>query len=143
MREIDTHKVNGCNESLSIVVTDEPGAGGANHHYLMMLPHHRKAWEDEKAGVHAAGLLTENVGPVANCCSLRFQNGPIKDAGTNGITHEALLAVVIDRLQSFQKGPFACRENAIALTKIEEAMHWLQHRTKARVARGVEGTHEK
>jgi hypothetical protein len=34
---------------------------------------------------------------------------------------------------------FSCRENAIALTKIQEAMMWLQKRTRDRVARGVEG----
>lgn len=56
---------------------------------------------------------------------------------------EALLAVIIDRLQCFQAGPYACRENAIALTKLEEAMMWLQKRTRDRLARGVEGTHEK
>jgi hypothetical protein len=46
----------------------------------------------------------------------------------------------IDRLQSFQSGDFACRENALALTKLEEALHWLDHRTKDRQRRGVEGT---
>jgi hypothetical protein len=56
-----------------------------------------------------------------------------------GVTQEALLAIVMDRLQSFQRGPFACRENALALTKIEEAQHWLFSRTLARMQRGVEG----
>ena len=51
----------------------------------------------------------------------------------------SLLAIVIDRLRAFQAGPFACRENALALTKIEEAQHWLLHRTRARMTRGVEG----
>jgi hypothetical protein len=117
MREIATHKTNGCNEALRVTVEDEPGPGGANHLYCM--------YSDK----------TEQW--------LRFQNGPVAENGTNGTTHEALLAIVIDRLQSFQKGPFACRENAIALTKLEEAMHWLHHRTLARVARGVEGTLQK
>ncbi|KVR99176.1 hypothetical protein WK29_30460 [Burkholderia vietnamiensis] len=70
-----------------------------------------------------------------------FQNGPIAEAGVNGITQEVLLAIVADRLRSFQAGPYACRENALALTKIEEAQHWLQQRTIARMRRGVEGTH--
>ena len=38
-------------------------------------------------------------------------------------------------------GKFACRENAIALTKLEEAQLWLFSRTLARMQRGVEGTH--
>lgn len=60
-----------------------------------------------------------------------------------GVTHEALLAILIDRMQAFQKGPYSCRENALALTKLEEAAHWLNARTARRVAQGVEGTHEK
>jgi hypothetical protein len=40
-------------------------------------------------------------------------------------------------------GPYACRENAIALTHIEEALMWLQRRTVARIKRGVEGTNQK
>jgi len=28
---------------------------------------------------------------------------------------KALIAICVDRLQSFQRGPFACRENALAL----------------------------
>jgi hypothetical protein len=69
-----------------------------------------------------------------------FQNGPINEVGVNGVTQEVLLSIVADRLRSFQSGPFSCRENAIALTKIEEALHWLQQRTLARMRRGVEGT---
>lgn len=61
----------------------------------------------------------------------------------NGLTQEVLLAIVADRLRSFQVGQFACRENALALTKIEEAQHWLHSRTLARMQRGVEGTHQK
>lgn len=49
-------------------------------------------------------------------------------------------AIVIDRLRSFQSGPFSCRENALALTKCEEAMQWLHSRTLERMRRGVEGT---
>jgi hypothetical protein len=74
-----------------------------------------------------------------NSVVLSFQNGPINEVGVNGITQEVLLAVVADRLRSFQAGPFACRENALALTKVEEAMHWLQKRTMDRMRRGVEG----
>lgn len=73
--------------------------------------------------------------------SLKFQSQAAV-LGANGITHEVLLAVLIDRLQGFQGGPYACRENAIALTKLEEALLWLNKRTLQRVARGVEGTHQ-
>lgn len=74
---------------------------------------------------------------------VKFQNGPVKEVGINGCHQEDLLVIVLDRLQHFQKGDFACRENALAITKIEEAIHWLNHRTAARIARGVEGTNIK
>lgn len=67
----------------------------------------------------------------------------IAEAGVNGISNEALLAIVEDRLLGFQSGEYACRENAVALTKIQEAMMWLQKRTRDRAARGVEGTSQK
>ena len=43
----------------------------------------------------------------------------------------------------FQDGEYRCKENACALTHIEEAQHWLQQRTIERMRRGVEGTHKK
>ena len=121
MREITSHRVNPANDKITITVLDETGAGGANHVYQM-----RYVIKDG----------SEMVSHVA------FQNGPIAENGVNGITQEVLLAIVIDRLQSFQNGPFACRENALALTKLEEAKHWLFSRTLERMARGVEGTNK-
>lgn len=122
MREITDHKVNPANDKLQVEVSDEPGAGGANHEYKILLP------PDSKAPV--------------NCFTISFQNGPINEAGVNGVTQEALIAIVIDRLRSFQAGKYACRENAIALTHVETAMLWLQKRTLDRMRRGVEGTHK-
>ena len=130
MRSIASHKINECNEALSIDVLDEPGAGGACHHYFI------------------GGFNTQHNPSADMSCRdttgvhLLFQNGPIAESGTNGITQEVLLAILIDRLQWFQKGPYSCRENALALTKLEEAQMWLQSRTRGRVARGVEGTHK-
>lgn len=128
MRTINEHKVNPANDKLTISVLDEPGAGGANHHYMITTPD----WTRAPDGSGAKGVWDIN-----------FQNGPINEAGVNGVTQEALLAIVADRLRSFQAGQFACRENALALTKIEEAQHWLHSRTLARMQRGVEGTHQK
>lgn len=78
--------------------------------------------------------------PVGEFGFIRFQSGPVGETGINGCHQEDLLAIVIHRLQCFQAGIFACRENALALTKLEEAMHWLNHRTESRRKRGVEGT---
>jgi len=118
MRTLTDHTVSGDQAvQLEIVVTDEAGHGGASHHY--------------------------SIGGGGDPIHIHFQEGPIKEFGVNGITGEALLAIEIDRLRGFQEGPFRCRENAIALTKIEEALMWLQRRTLARIKRGVEGTNQK
>jgi hypothetical protein len=71
-----------------------------------------------------------------------FQEGPIKECGVNGVMNEDLIAMVITRLEHFQKSQFACRENALAITKLEEALLWLRKRTMGREKRGIEGTHK-
>lgn len=48
---------------------------------------------------------------------VNFQNGPIKENGINGVYNEDLIAMVIKRLESFQKTQFRCSENALALVK--------------------------
>lgn len=58
---------------------------------------------------------------------------------TGGTTNEEVLAMLIDRLR-FLGEKLPCRENSIAVTKIEEALLWLNKRTADRKARGVEGT---
>ena len=70
-----------------------------------------------------------------------FQCGPIKEQGINGCMNEDLLVMILERLNAFQESEFRCRENAIAITKIEEALLWLRKRTIGRENRGVEGTH--
>lgn len=60
-----------------------------------------------------------------------------------GVTNEALLAVVIDRLEGFQSGPFACDENQTALDHARDSLAALHSRTRERFARGVENKHEK
>jgi hypothetical protein len=53
------------------------------------------------------------------------------------------LEIVRDRLQGFQSGEFACRENAIALTHLEECLLWMNKRVEDRAERGVLGTSNK
>jgi hypothetical protein len=132
MRTLTDHIVSGDQAvQLAIEITDQPGQGGANHRY-------------EISGFDTTGNPSSRDGAGYHANYSReviiFQNGPIKENGVNGITQEALLAIVIDRLRSFQAGPFACGENAIALSSCEEAMRQLQKRTRARIARGIEGT---
>ena len=51
---------------------------------------------------------------------IRFQCGPVAEHGINGTTIEEILDVVLERLRGFQAGPFHCRENALAITNIEQ-----------------------
>ncbi len=122
MRELTSHNVDGGNHQLQVHVLDEPTHGNACHQYSI-------------SNVQLAD--TDDWALVIN-----FQNGPISENGINGVSNEALLAIVEDRLKCFQTSQYACRENALALTKVQEALHWLHHRTKERMARNVEGTHQ-
>ena len=73
---------------------------------------------------------------------IEFQNGPRNEPGSKpGVMNEDLLEIVRHRLQSFQAGPYSTRENAVALTHIEEALLWLNKRVEDRAAREVLGTH--
>ena len=60
----------------------------------------------------------------------------------DGTTNEEVIEVLIDRLQ-YLNGKFPCRENSIAITKLEEALMWLNKRTEDRLKRNVEGTNQK
>lgn len=133
MRTLEDFKVNPANDTLTVTVADGPGAGGASHLYMI---------EGFDTASNASDPFTKRHGVPSKHTTILFQNGPINEVGVNGVTHEVLLSIVCDRLRSFQAGPYASRENALALTKLEEAQHWLLHRTRARMARGVEGTHK-
>jgi hypothetical protein len=129
MRFLKDHVVDGdsANHQVKISVVDLPGAGGANHEY-------RISWEKHDKD---RDITLEHV------VSIDFQNGPIKEVGVNGLTQEALLAITIDRMRSFQAGPYACDANQRALEAMLVALSALQERTRERIARGVEGTHTK
>lgn len=122
MRVIEDHRVPGDADGylFCVIADDGPGHGGAHHRYILR--------------------VRGNGGRTLK--QINFQNGPVAEVGANGVTDAQLLAVLIDRLRCFQKGPYACRENAIALTHLEEALMWQQQRTISRLRRGVEGTGE-
>lgn len=72
-----------------------------------------------------------------------FQNGPRSEEGSiSGILDVDLLEIVRHRLQSFQEGPYATKENEIALTKIEEALLWMNKRVEDRLSAGKLGTNK-
>jgi len=135
MREITSHVVNPANDKLKIHALDVPGQGGASHLYEVT---------GFNTGTNPSDPYVERYGQPAIDSTILFQNGPVGEGGTgvNGLTHEALIAILIDRLEGFQKGKYKCPENAEALLHLKYAQGSLHGRTLARMARGVEGTHE-
>lgn len=103
--------------------------------------------------IEAVNNLDTNGNPTGGHVSgpgiaVTWQSGPLgrgqERKEPNGAFVEGVIAAALQRLEFYQTasgGKFKCRENALAITKLEEALHWLDHRTKAREARQVEGTH--
>lgn len=120
MKRLVNHKINELNNRISILY-DDPDESGASHIYNI-------------------NVFTNNDEMLKY--DIKFQKGPILENGYNGISNEVLLAIVENRLQGFQNGPFACKENNEALIKLQECMMWLERRTRDRINRGVEGTNQ-
>lgn len=96
---------------------------------------------NDKNGNPAGGTTT------GRGINIKWQDGPLGrlEAGSriepNGAFVEGVIAAALDRLEYYQASKFECRENALAITKLEEALHWCGHRTAKREAQKVEGTH--
>lgn len=125
MRELNTIQKR---EKLNrVFAVDGPGNGGASHLYHI--------YKQDEIPTH------EDVSALS---VIRFQNGPRKDENSiHGVLDTDLLEIVRDRLKGFQSGEYATRENAIALTHIEEALLWMNKRVEDRIERKVLGTYEK
>lgn len=80
--------------------------------------------------------------------SIVWQNGPLVDPNTgerrepNGCFVETVIEAALNRMNFYQETKFRCRHNALAITKLEEALHWLKARTEERQEQGIEGTHK-
>lgn len=122
MRELSTIQKR---EKLNrVFAVDEKGNGGANHEYAI---HAIPVEEDARL----MGVI-------------QFQNGARKEENSiHGVLDTDLLEIVRDRLKAFQAGPFSSRENACALTHIEEALMWMNRRVEDRIERNVLGTMQK
>lgn len=106
-----------------VYAIDDKGPGGAHHEYEVC----------QDGGDKERLLLT-----------IQMQRGPRKDPESqHGVLDTDLLEIVRHRLQCFQAGEFASRENAIALTHIEEALMWMNRRVEDRIERNVLGTYNK
>ena len=120
MRELSTIQKR---EKLNIVFAiDKRGNGNANHRYV----------------------ITSNSLENDTLATIQFQDGPRNIEGSvAGVIDTDLLEIVRDRLRGFQSGEFSSRENACALTHIEEALMWLNRRVEDRIERSVLGTNNK
>lgn len=85
------------------------------------------------------GGFVEQVAEGAKVFLIRWQDGPLGQKEPNGAFVETVIAAAISRLEFYNSGKFKCRENSLAITKLEEALHWLNARTQDC---GVEGTYK-
>lgn len=118
------HKVNDADRRLEIIATDNPNHAGAHTQYQISTP----LLGDLPAAPKKRLLAT-----------IHFQDGNPNEVGVNGITNECLLSILIDRLNGYQAGPYACNENQNALRNCTLALEILHARTRERIHRGVEG----
>ncbi|HLE33392.1 MAG TPA: ABC transporter ATPase [Bacteroidota bacterium] len=127
MREIVTHHDgHGLMESITIEAGPD-GPGGAAHEYV--------CYTDGTMGTGQA--TTSGRIEIAR---IRYQCGPRHESGsTPGILDGVLLAIIADRMEKFQAGPYSSREGAFVLTKVQEAMHWLKARADRRAREGTLG----
>lgn len=131
MREITRHKTDKLNREHIAIFAEQPE-------------------EKDKAPAKYHVRLKGLDGQYADFAKIVFQSKPLQevvpggvlDHPASGLTIEVLIAVCIDRLQAFQSAPLQCRQNAIAITKLEEALLWLGDRSRERTERGVEGTYK-
>ena len=91
----------GTSNYTEIIRIDNVGPGNAHHKYQV-----REVVTQEQA---------ELPGLPAVFANIKFQKGPVKETGINGLHNKDLLNIVIDRLEGFQNGDFACEENYQAL----------------------------
>ena len=112
----------------SVYRIGETGPGGAYHNYRICAAHQPDGDNDENFATEIA-----------------FQKGPRKEPKSqHGIIDTDLLEIVRDRLKCFQRGClYSTKENALALTHIEEALLWLNKRVEDRLERNVLGTYKK
>lgn len=74
----------------------------------------------------------------SNEITFRIQNGPIGERGINGCQVDTMVAAATEVIRGLN-AQFPCRENSLAITKLEEALLWLRARKDDRISRGVEG----
>lgn len=100
--------------------------------------------DDRKCNLDEALDLIKNAkeGEFPTLVNFKLQSDPIKKVGVNGVQITALVEIGLEMIKKLNT-KFPCRENAITITKLEEALMWQEARTKDREKRAVEGKNEK
>lgn len=106
----------------TIAVTIDKDYGGAHEYHIIESLGHDKG-KPKYAGSEQ---------------KIHFVQKDLDGVVTPGLQSEQLLLVLIDRHKKLN-AKFPSREGALAITKMEEALHWLEARVKERVGRGVMG----
>ena len=71
--------------------------------------------------------------------SIKMLTKPASEGGNLNLCQcTDLIAIGLTQLK-YLNAKFPCRENAISITKLEEALMWQKKRTDDRMQRGVEG----
>lgn len=124
LRKVFHPMIDGFTGEFLEVFAGPDGAGGVPHFYK----------------VYTSGADGKPIQVVAQ---IQLQEGHPGDVGVNGIGNQTLMLILQDFLAKANKGDFACRENSLQLTKIEEAMQWSKQRELDRKQRGVLQTYKK
>lgn len=124
MRKVSHPMIDGFTEGFLEVFAGPDGAGGVPHFY--------------KVCTNGA-----NGKPTRVVAQIQLQEGNPSEVGVNGIGNQTLQLILHDFLKKANAGEFACRENSVQLTKIEEVMQWSKQRELDRKQRGVLQTHKK
>ena len=95
--------------TIKAMATDQVGRDGSHHHYKI-------------AHAPTFGAPTIDLGIV------KFQDGDPNQVGVNGVSDQAMLCIVADHLEGFERGPYACEANRQASYHIREAIRWLKQR---------------
>ena len=99
--------------------------------------------QKQSNGIHDY-VITRNDGEGDMVAKISFQNGARNEPGSiTGVLDSDLIEIVKHRLEQFQAGKFACRENALAVNALTEALFWIAKRANDRDERGVLGTYIK
>jgi hypothetical protein len=100
----------------------------------------------DRGGNPTGGTTTINLGIAADgrdiVLRINWQDGIVGEDGQTGAFVEDVIEAVLQRLRFFQTSKFRCRENAVAITHIEDGLNMLDARTRKRTLQNVENTYE-